>query len=153
MKKFLLGAACGIVCLPSIAADTWVVSGVSKTLLILYDQTTMEINKNIRGTWTVTVWPTNMEGLDYVLGWQEFDCKNKKSRLTMGYPGIFGKSLGKQVLKSATKWDRIPPGSVLDDTLVIVCAKEPAKGVSLASHEEAAKLGRGYLRGYLNAQM
>ncbi len=62
MKKFLFTVFCGIACIPTLAADSWSLGGISETTAMIVDISTIEQNREIKGTWVAIVHPELVDG-------------------------------------------------------------------------------------------
>lgn len=137
MNKLLAGVLCGLASLPAFAADKWVIGSATKTYVLIVDVSTIETDGNIKSTWVVQVFDKPMDGYDYIVSWDEFDCKTRKTRSTDTTSRVFGMPTREKW--SDTDWERVEPGSVGSATLDTVCKGKTTGVGKYETIEQAAK--------------
>ena len=121
MKK-IVAALCALACVPAIAADKWIIGGSSTSFATAFDLSSIETEGDVNGTWVVDVYAKPANGFDYVVSWEQVNCKTKKTRST----DVSGRAFGKGTIKrfGNTDWERVEPGSVGEALLNRVRKKE-----------------------------
>lgn len=140
MQRLIIAALCGLASLPAFAADKWVIGSAAKTYVLIVDVSAIETNGNVKGTWVVQVFDKPMDGYDYIVSWDEFDCKTRKTRSTDTTSRVFGMPTREKW--SDTDWERVEPGSVGSATLDTVCKGKATNFRKYKTIEEAAKAVR-----------
>lgn len=137
MKKLLIGALCGLVSVPSFAADTWSLGGWSSEVAYIVDISTIENTGNTRETWMAMVRSKTNDGVDYYVSWGQFDCKTKKMRRTDTSARKFNKGVVFDI--PTNEWYRPEPGSIAEGAFDVVCKKPTNIFGDFDTIEEAAK--------------
>jgi len=126
MNKLINALLIALLFVSGSASAGWVEVAESKVLSLYIDPTTIRKDGNLRKVWEIQdLKQRNKDGELSRRARIEYDCKNERSRplslTTFSEPMANGMSLFQSRAES-NQWDDIPPRSLAEAVLKIVCA-------------------------------
>ena len=126
MKKLINALLIALLFVSGSASARWVEVGENKHMSLYIDPTTIRKDGNFRKAWQIqSLKERNKDGVLSRRTRNEYDCKNERTRFlsisTHSEPMANGMILF-QGSSDSTEWDDIPPGTLAETVLKIVCA-------------------------------
>ena len=132
MKKILIGVTCSMLLAPAIAEE-WIICSYNNDIINLAESSNIERNGDIASTWVLCVIRPGATDYDYQVQYTEFDCAHNTARVILSADYSVQKPTPVRVSNTATKWERIIPGTMNATNKILACgeprpAVEPIQG-------------------------